>query len=149
MLITQISIYLENNQGTLREVTKLLGENGIDMVALSIADTLHFGITRIVVRKKDVDNTIALLRQNGFVARTDEVMCIAVPNCPAGLDKVLGIIEENNISIEYMYSLNYNREGKALLVMRLTAQGTEKEQILALLSKNGVETVGQDRIDVL
>ena len=149
MLITQISVYLENNKGTLRELTKLLGENAVDMLALSIADTLHFGITRIVVRKNDVDKTISILRENGFVARTDEVICIAVPNHPAGLDTVLGIIEENNISIEYMYSLNYNSGDKALLVMRLKADGTTSEQIEALLGEKGVETVSQSRIDLL
>ena len=121
MFITQISVYLENNKGTLRTLTKVLGENSIDILALSIADTTNFGIVRLVTREADTQKAIEVLKENGFIAKTNDVICVAVQNQPAGLDSVLEIIEDSNISIEYMYSLNYIIGNKALIVLRLSA----------------------------
>ncbi len=149
MLITQISVYLENSNGTLRSLTKALADRNIDMLALSIADTMHFGIVRIVVRGCDIEPAIAALRENGFMAKTNHVICVAVPNQPAGLDKALAAIEDNNISIEYMYSLNYIIGNKALMVLRLKADNMEKEDIAALLGKNDIMLVSQEEINKL
>ncbi len=149
MFITQISVYLENNQGTLRTLTKTLAEKEIDILALSIADTTHFGIIRTVVREADVDKAIIALRENGFVAKINHVFCIAVPNQPAGLDGVLAVIEENKISIEYMYSLNYIIGSKAIMVMRLSMDNVEKENIGKLLIEKGVTMVNQEEINKL
>ena len=147
MFITQISVYLENNKGTLRSLTKTLAEHNIDMIALSIADTTSFGIVRIVVRSADVKPAIAALHDNGFIAKVSQVLCVAVPNQPAGLDRVLAIIEEKNISIEYMYSLYYNIENKALMVLRLATQDVEKEDLAKLFETNNVMMITQDIID--
>lgn len=149
MFITQISVYLENNQGTLRTLTKTLAENNIDMLALSIADTTHFGIIRIVVKENDVESAIKALRENGFVAKTNNVICVAVPNQPAGLDGILAVIEENNLSIQYMYSMNYIIGNKALMVLKLTSETMNKEDIPSLLSSKGVMIVEQKEINYL
>ena len=149
MLITQISVYLENDKGTLRTLTKTLGDNNIDILALSIADTTNFGIVRLVTRENDINNAQKVLRENGFIAKTSNVTCIAVPNKPAGLDSVLQIVEENKLSIEYMYSLNYNIGNKALIVLRLSSENMEKEQIAELLEKKGVTMVRQEEINIL
>ena len=149
MFITQISVYLENNKGTLRSLTKTLGEHKIDMIALSIADTSSFGIVRIVVRSSDVDTAIAALRDNGFIAKTSQVLCVAVPNQPAGLDHVLAIIEAKNISIEYMYSLYYNIDNKALMVLRLGTEDMDREDIPTMFADNKVIMIDQKEIDNL
>lgn len=149
MFITQISVYLENSQGTLRSLTKILAENKIDMLALSIADTTHFGLVRIVVRDADVDTAILALRENGFMAKKNHVFCVAVPNQPSGLDSVLAIIEEQEISIEYMYSLNYIIGSKALLVLRLSKEGHDKDSIAAILQKNNIMLMKQEEINLL
>ncbi len=149
MFITQISVYLENNKGTLRSLTKILAENKIDLLALSIADTTHFGLVRIILREADVENAIKVLREDGFMAKTNHVICVAVPNKPAGLDSVLAIIEENNISIEYMYSLNYIIGNKALLVLKLSAENMDKEQIAKLLASKNVMMIEQGEINRL
>lgn len=149
MLITQISVYLENNKGTLRSLTKTLAENKIDMLALSIADTTNFGIVRIIVREKDIEPATKALRENGFMAKTNHVIGIAVPNQPAGLDSALATIEANNISIEYMYSLNYNIGSKAIMALRLSSQDMKKEDIDKMLSDNNVMTVSQEDINRL
>lgn len=149
MLINQISVYLENNKGTLRALTKLLAENNIDMLALSIADTTNFGIVRIVVREGDIEPATKALREAGFMAKTNHVIGIAVPNQPAGLDKALAVIEANNISIEYMYSLNYNIGNKAIIVLRLNMQDMKNEDINQILCDNNVMTVSQEEINRL
>lgn len=149
MFITQISVYLENNKGTLRTLTKTLAESDIDIIALSVADTTHFGIIRIVIREADVEKGIMALRNNGFMAKVNHVFCAAVPNQPAGLDSLLAIIEESNFSIEYIYSLNYIIGNKALIVLRLSADGMEKEDIGNLLIEKGVILVKQDEINRL
>ena len=149
MFITQISVYLENNKGTLRTLTKTLGENSIDILALSIADTTNFGIVRLVTRESDVEKTIGVLRDNGFIAKTNNVICVAVPNQPSGLDGVLAIIEENNISIEYKYSLNYIIGNKALIVLRLSSENMDMEAIAKLLGSKGAILVNHEEINKL
>ncbi len=149
MFITQISVYLENNKGTLRTLTKVLAGNNIDILALSIADTTNFGIIRLITREEDTECAVKVLRENAFIAKKSSVTCIAVPNKPAGLDGVLEIVEDTNLSIEYMYSLNYNIGNKALIVLRLSAENMEKEQIAELLLNKGVTLVKQEEINIL
>lgn len=149
MYITQISVYLENNKGTLRMLTKTLADTGVDMLALSVADTTHFGITRIVVRESDVEMAMNALRDNGFVAKKNEVICVAVANQPAGLDGVLKVIEENGISVEYMYSLNYNIGNKALIVLKLAKEGKTSAELQECLAENGVRLINQEEINLL
>ncbi len=149
MFITQISVYLENSRGTLRSLTKILADKGINLLAMSVADTAHFGIIRIVVREAEADLAIQTLRENGFVAKTNHVFCVAVPNQPAGLDRVLEVIEKNNISVEYMYSLNCIIGSNALLVLRLSAEGMDKDAIADVLCKNDVKLIKQDEINLL
>ena len=74
MFITQISVYLENNKGTLRSLTKILASNNIDLLALSIADTTHFGLVRIILREADVESAIKVLNEEGFMAKTNNVI---------------------------------------------------------------------------
>jgi len=131
MYITQISVYLENDHGTLRTLTKTLAEAGIDMLGMSIADTANFGIARIVVREADFNTAITALINAGFMARKNQVLCAAVPNKPAGLDSVLAVIEANGIFIEYMYSFNYNLDGSALLILRLSSDDKDEAAIAA------------------
>ena len=149
MYITQISVYLENDHGTLRTLTKTLAEAGIDMLGMSIADTANFGIARIVVREADFNTAITALINAGFMARKNDVLCAAVPNKPAGLDSVLAVIEENGLFIEYMYSFNYNLDGNALLIVRLSSDKMDAEQIGACLTANGVKLVSQAEVNAL
>lgn len=149
MYITQISVYLENDHGTLRTLTKTLAEAGIDMLGMSIADTANFGIARIVVREADFNNAITALINAGFMARKNKVLCAAVPNKPAGLDSVLAVIEENGIFIEYMYSFNYNLGGNALLIVRLSSDKMDEDAIAGILSESGVKLVSQDEVNAL
>ena len=147
MTITQISVYLENARGALRALTKTLADAGIDLLALSVADTESFGIVRIVVREKDFETAMNTLRENGFMAKKNHVFCVAVPNRPAGLDSVLAVIDELGVSVEYMYSFNYNIEGSALMILRLST--SDREALAAQLTEKGVRLIGQESVNVL
>ncbi len=104
MFIKQISIFLENNPGALREMTELLGKGGIDLLALSLADTQSFGIVRAIVHSDQIDTAMDLLKGAGYIARVNHVICASVPDRPLGLCELLAVIEQAGLSVEYMYS---------------------------------------------
>ncbi len=143
MKITQISIFLENRKGRLYEVCKLLGENNINIRALTIAETESFGVLRIVVDKSDV--AIQLLRDNHFVANFTEVVAIEVPDKPGGLASILKILAENDANVEYMYGFVEKFSDKALLVMRF--EDTDFAQ--QILAKHNIRVVAEKDIEGL
>jgi len=145
MYIKQISVYLENCKGTLRAMTKTLADNGIDLLALSIADTASFGIVRLVVREAQIDQTVKCMKAEGFMVRTDDVVCVAVPNQPAGLDQVLEILDGADISVEYIYSFNFSLTDAALLILRLN----DNQRATEVLAKGGIHLYNQEDIDKL
>lgn len=145
MFISQISVYLENARGTLREMTKVLAENKIDIMALSIADTTNFGIVRLIVREACIPEALRCLKDAGFMAKKNDVICIGIPNQSGALDQVLAIIEEADVSIEYIYSFNYNVEGNALFVLRLN----DSEKVAALFKERNVRMYSQEDINRL
>lgn len=102
MFLKQISVFVENKVGRLAKVTKILGENGIDISALSIADTANFGILRMIVN--DPDKALRVIKDAGLAANTTKVLAVEVPDRPGGLVPVLEIFERSSISIGYLYS---------------------------------------------
>lgn len=118
MLIKQISIFLENKHGRLAEVTQILGDNQIDISALSIADTTDFGILRLIVNQPQKAREV--LEQNGFAVNINEVIAIEVEHKPGGLSKALAMLDANGIGIEYMYAFVGNTESKdAMVILRV------------------------------
>ena len=110
MSVKQISVFLENKPGSLYEMTKVLAEHHIDMRGLSLAETSDFGIVRLIV--DDVLRTATVLKEAGFVSSLTPVLAVAVPNAPGGLNKVLGLLQEADINVEYMYAITLsNRDG--------------------------------------
>lgn len=143
MKIKQISVYLENVKGSLRKLTKNLADNSIDIKAMSVADTTSFGIVRLIVKETDIAKTTEVLRDAGFATRENHVVCVSVPNKPAGLDSVLEILDNNHISIEYIYTFNYSIDGNAVLILRLQ-DNDEAEKVLI---DGGVKIICQDDIN--
>lgn len=114
MTIKQISVFLENVSGRLAEVTKLLSDGGINLRAITIADTADFGILRIV--SDNPDATLVILEKNGFTARVTEVLAVEVEDHPGGLAKVMDIFLENKVNIEYLYaSLEKNKDNAVVI----------------------------------
>ena len=143
MFIKQISVFLENRPGTLRELTAALGEGNIDIRELSVADTQSFGIVRMLVRADQMDDAMALLKNSGYTARINHVICAEIEDKPNALSRLLGIIEHEQLSVEYIYSCRRTPQGNALMVLRLS----EKERGLQALLNHGIRVHSQTEID--
>ena len=116
MLITQISVFIENQPGKLGEVTQVLADNGVDMSALSLADTTDFGILRLIVN--DPDKATQVLREHDFIVKQSPVIAAVVDDRPGGLTEVLQILSFAGVSVEYMYAFVGSQQGHAVVVMR-------------------------------
>ncbi len=135
MAIRQLSVFLENKKGCLHSITDILAKANIDLRSMCIADTSDYGIVRIIA--SDPDSAVKILNAEGYTATVREVTAFAVPDCPGGLAKVLSILEEKEINIEYMYALVTKETGKAYAAMR-----TENEAVTEqILSDAGIETL--------
>lgn len=145
MFVKQISIYLENVRGSLNELTQLLGENNINLLALSLADTSNFGIVRCITREAQTEEAAALLREKGYIAKVNNVLCVCVPHEPLGLAKVLKVIYDADISVEYLYSFYESTGTDAVLIIR----PSEKTRCFNVLTENGIKLLEQEQINQL
>ena len=102
MTIKQLSVFLENKTGRINEVAKILGANGINMKAFSMAETADFGILRLMV--SDVERAVKVLRDASFAVMITEVVCLNVPNVAGALSDILEALAANDLFIEYMYA---------------------------------------------
>ncbi len=140
MKVNQLSVFLENKLGRLVRVTKVLGENDINIRALSIADTTDFGILRIIVSQpKEAYN---LLKSEGFVVTETDVIAVCIPDKPGGLGQVLAVLEKESINIEYLYAFVGNTNTKnALVVFRVE----DCEKAVEVLKANDISVVDGDK----
>ena len=145
MFIKQISVFLENQRGALRELTEVLGKGGIDLMALSIADTQSFGVVRIIVSSAQIDPALEILRAAGYIAKVNNVICAEVEDRPMGLCEILTIIEKADLSVEYMYSFVRPAGKNAHLILRLS----DKQKAVRVFEVNGVNTLSQEEIDAM
>lgn len=132
MFIKQISVFLENRKGRMVEFTSLLGQNNIDLVALSIADSTNFGILRAIV--DDNDKAVEVLRDGGFTANLTDVLAVAVPDTPGGLSEALATLDGGGISIEYLYSFVRRMGNNAVIIFKVD----KPEEAGRLLLESGV-----------
>ncbi len=114
MKVEQISIFMENKAGRLAQITRALGGAGVNILALSLADTADFGILRIIVT--DNEKAEKVLKDEGFTVGKNEVLAVEVPDRPGGLADFLDNLKVNEINIEYMYA--YRKSGHAILIFR-------------------------------
>ncbi len=116
MKLQQLSLFSENKPGHVIGPCRLLAREGIDIRALSLADTQRFGILRMIV--SDWQNAKSLLEAAGAAVKVTEVVAVEVPDRPGGLADVLSLFEGSSINIEYMYAFPFLRGQKAVLVFR-------------------------------
>lgn len=113
----QISVFLENKAGRLAHVTRVLGNAGINIRALSIADTSDFGILRVIV--SDPDKAYRILREAEFTVSETEVIAVQVPDSPGGLASILEQMSEENLNIEYLYAFIGSSGNDALVIFKV------------------------------
>jgi hypothetical protein len=116
MKIKQLSLFLENKPGALSMPCHILAQAGINLLTLTVADTLQFGILRIIVR--DWEKAKKILEDNGCVVKVSDVVAIEVPDRPGGLMDILLTLEKARINVEYMYAFTSKMESKGVLVFR-------------------------------
>jgi hypothetical protein len=135
MIIKQISIFLENVSGRLAEVTRILAGSGINLRAMTIADTADFGILRIIA--SNPDEATAVLSTAGFMAKETEVLAVEVEDRPGGLAHVMEVFSKNKINIEYMYASLERRENKAVIVIKVE----DVQRGIKIVEENGLKPV--------
>ncbi|HSN13106.1 MAG TPA: amino acid-binding protein [Anaeromyxobacteraceae bacterium] len=142
MKIRQLSLFLENRPGQLRVPFKVLGDAGIDVLTMSLADTQQFGILRLVV--KEWERAKQALEASGSVVNVTDVIAIDVPDRPGGLASVLETFDALGLSIEYMYAFAASRErgGFATLLVRLEDPDAAGPQLAA----GGVKLVTSEEV---
>ena len=140
MHIHQISVFLENRIGQLAEITKLLAEAGIDIRALSIAETSDYGLARMIV--DDSYKASSILLQHGDILSMTPVWAVEVPDRPGGLAEVLGVLADASVDVEYMYSLFTHKEGMAYMVMRVS----DEPKFLSTLGDRKIRIVGMEEL---
>ncbi|MBE5780423.1 MAG: ACT domain-containing protein [Clostridiales bacterium] len=139
-MLKQISVFLENKKGVLARATKLLGREGIDLIALSIADTTDFGIMRCLVSRPD--DALKVLSENGFLASTTEVLAVAVPDTPGGLAGLLDLIEAGDINVDYLYSFVRNPNENALILLK----PDDVDACRKLFAEKGIVTLSDEEV---
>lgn len=144
MSIKQISVFLENRPGTLKDMTDALAQDHIDMRALSMAETNDFGIVRVIV--DDVYKTTTVLKDAGFVLSVTPVLGVAIPDEPGGLTTVLSTLSAAGINVEYMYAFLGGKSAEhAYMIFRVT----DPSSASALLRSHGIQIVDQEEISKL
>jgi hypothetical protein len=132
MKVDQISIFLENKSGRLAEVTRVLGNAGINVRALSLADTSDFGILRLIVN--DSAKAVDVLKQNQLTVSMTQVVAVEVSDRPGGLAYILDILQKENINVEYMYAFVERSSDNAVIIFRFD----EIDKAIKILTGKGI-----------
>lgn len=140
MKVEQISIFIENKSGRLAEVTHVLGSAGVNIRALSLADTSDFGILRLIVDK--TDQAKVALKANGFTVSKTEVVAVEVPDRPLGLYGILEVLDRGKVNVEYMYAFVERCGGNAVIIFRFD----NPEEAIKVLTASGVGVLDGERV---
>jgi len=140
MTVEQISIFLENRAGRLAEISRVLGEAGVNIRALSLADTSDFGILRLIV--SDNDKAKAALKEHGFTVGKTNVVAVEVEDRPGGLNRILEILSRENINVEYMYAFVHHSGENAVIIFRFD----DIDGAVKLLVNNNIKVLEGDTV---
>ena len=131
MTIKQLSVFLENREGRLDEVLKTLGENDVNIVALSLADTSDYGMLRMIV--SDPVKGKAVLKEAGITSMLTDVVALRVPHATGSLSKAMHEIVQAGINVEYMYAFANGEDASAVL------KSDDPEKVVEVLKENGFD----------
>ncbi|NCP78424.1 MAG: ACT domain-containing protein [Desulfuromonadales bacterium] len=140
MKVEQISIFIENKSGRLAEVTGILGKSGVNIRALSLADTSDFGILRLIVDAPA--KALEILRNHSFTVNKTEVVGVEVNDRPGGLAEILSILDKNSVNVEYMYAFVERSGGNAVIIFRFD----NVDEAIHVLVRNGIKVLEGEKI---
>ncbi|RDV84325.1 ACT domain-containing protein [Ammonifex thiophilus] len=140
MSVKQISVFLENKSGRLAAVARLLASRGINIRALSIADTSDFGILRLIVDRPE--EAYRALKEEGFTVSLTDVLAVAVPDRPGGLAPALEALSEANLNIEYLYAFVARHADQALVLLKVD----DRERAVKVLEEAGFKVPSPEEI---
>ncbi len=142
-MVKQISIFIENKEGRMKKAINTLAKENINIRALSIADTTKYGILRLIV--SDNKKGIEALEKDGFIVKENDVLIMAVPDKPDGLNSTLAIFEDKGIYLDYIYAFVSSKTDGAIVVMRLKnmakAMTILKDSDVNILEKEDIENL--------
>ena len=144
MFVKQLSVFVENKQGALSDVVALLSENGINMRAISIADTQDFGVLRMIVQ--DCEKAKAVLKAEKVIVAVNEVVAVELADKPGALSEVLKVLSGGGVNVEYMYAFLGGKDvDHAYMIFRVEDPASAE----SALHKHGIRVVDQDEMDGL
>ena len=136
MTVKQISVFLENRPGKLAEFTDVLSENNVDLRALSLAEAEDFGI---------VYNASTVLKDAGYVFSITKVLAVEMPDEPGALSRVMRILGNQEVNLEYMYAFTSRKKGTAYMILRVE----DNQKAAEVLKKEGICPICQDELEEL
>ena len=139
-MIKQLSVFLENEPGRLVKVTKVLGSAGIDIRALTVAETVDFGILRLIVN--DPEKAHKVLKENNMAVAIDSVLGVEVDDKPGGLAQITEGLAKEKVNIEYVYAFVTKSHEKAFVVLRVD----DHKKAIHVLTKNKIRLIGQEEV---
>jgi len=142
MKTKQISVFVENRVGRIMEITEILGDNKINIRALSLADTSDFGILRMIV--DDIGKAVKVLKEKDFIVKENYVVAVEVPDKPGGLAAVLKVLGKKEINVEYIYAFFEQPQDKALIIFRFE----NPDEAISALMKSGINVSGEEKLGV-
>ena len=140
MLAEQISIFIENKEGRLAEVTAILRDAQVNIRALSLADTTDFGVLRLIVN--DTQKAAAALKREGFTVGKTPVLAVEVSDEPGGLNRVLDPLSESGVNVEYMYAFANPQCQNAIMIFRFD----DPERAVSILAEHQIKVIGSQEL---
>jgi len=138
--IKQISVFVENKPGRLLDVIEVLGNSNIDIKAISLADSSDFGIVRLIC--ENPESAYEVITNSGFTASLTEVLAIAISDKPGSLAKVLRVLKESDINIEYMYGFSAKMKDHAVMIIKVS----NLEETIKCCISNNVQVLSENDI---
>ncbi len=138
MIVKQLSVFIENREGRLEEVTKTLADNEINIISLSLADTSEYGMLRLIVSNPELGKKV--LKESGFSAMLTDVICVKVSHKIGALYQLLNVLSKALISVEYMYAFTFSND--ASMVMKLS----DPNRAIEVLKENNLEVIKAEEV---
>ncbi len=137
MSVKQISVFIENKKGALAEVTGFIASHGINLYALSIADSQDFGILRIIT--DNPNDAREKLKEEGYTVTATSVLAVEIDDTPGSMASILNVLNENDIAVEYTYAFMAKSDNKAYMIFRVD----DKDRATLALEKSGIPMIDQ------